>query len=81
MIFFQHKNKDFFLSHIRDEFPNPDDFKMHIHSQAELLYVLSGGGSFHIEGNVYATERESISQDQLNRTTLNWIPPCRMNGS
>ena len=60
MIFFQHKNEDFFLSHIRDEFPNPDDFKMHIHSQAELLYVLSGGGSFHIEGNVYATERESI---------------------
>ena len=40
--------------------PEPEEFKLHIHPQAELLYIISGGGSFHIEGNVYDTKRCSI---------------------
>lgn len=60
MILFQHQENDFLLSHIRDEFPEPEEFKLHIHPQAELLYIISGGGSFHIEGNVYDTKRCSI---------------------
>lgn len=46
-------DKNIVVSHSRDEVPNQTEFKLHTHSNAEILYIVSGKGVFHIEGKRY----------------------------
>lgn len=46
-------DKDIVVSHSLDDTPNQIEFKPHAHSNAEILYILSGKGTFHIEGQSY----------------------------
>ena len=43
-------------SHSLTEQPDPNAFRLHTHSQAEIYYFIRGGGIFHIEGSEYPLE-------------------------
>ncbi len=53
-------DKDLVVSHSLDEMPNQSEFKPHTHSNAEVLYVISGKGTFHIEGKSYDLKHGDI---------------------
>ncbi len=53
MVLFQYNTSDISVVHAEDEQPNPNLFKMHTHSFAELFCFLGGEGIFHIEGSEY----------------------------
>ncbi len=53
---FSYSDKDFSLSHSLTELPNPSEFQIHTHAQAELYYFVRGRGVFRIEGNEYPLE-------------------------
>ena len=36
--------------------PDPDNFRLHTHADAEVYYFIRGGGIFHIEGSIYPLE-------------------------
>lgn len=44
------------VSHSLDTQPDPSQFKMHTHTYTEIYCLLSGRGTFHIEGNEYPLE-------------------------
>lgn len=53
---YKYADGDFDLGHTLSPVPNPSDFKLHTHSQAELYYFCGGSGVFHIEGSDYTLE-------------------------
>ncbi len=53
---YTYKDKDFFLSHSIDKFPNADSFTMHTHTTTEIYFFVGGKGIFHIEGSAYPLE-------------------------
>jgi len=42
--------------HSLPERPDPNNFRLHTHSRAEIYYFIRGGGIFHIEGSAYSLE-------------------------
>ena len=47
---------DFNIAHTLTPLPDPSNFKLHTHAQAELYYFCGGSGVFHIEGSDYTQE-------------------------
>lgn len=47
---------DFNIAHTLTPLPDPSNFKLHTHAQAELYYFCGGSGVFHIEGSDYTLE-------------------------
>lgn len=52
-ILFNHTCREFHMHHIRDNHPGVSPFTMQIHDCHELLYFISGRGTYYIEGNAY----------------------------
>ena len=53
-VLFDHKHNNlFFIHHTLDEKPFKDNFFIHSHEMYELLYIISGEGTFFVEGNEY----------------------------
>ncbi|HZG84010.1 AraC family transcriptional regulator [Paenibacillus sp.] len=61
----------FRFSHVRDEKPNPLDYKPHYESGYEIYMFISGAGSFTIEGGRYELEPYSILM--LNSSELHVV--------
>ena len=47
------RNKELYFHHSFDETPDTEKFVMHAHDVFEILYVISGSGSFSAEGTFY----------------------------
>lgn len=50
----------FFMRHISERHPNPDDFYMHAHERFEIMYFISGNIVFWIEGTPYHPRPKDI---------------------
>ena len=60
MVLYSYHDKNIVASYIRDEKPSQFDFKLHTHPSAEILYVISGKGVFHVEGTHYELSKGNI---------------------
>jgi AraC-like DNA-binding protein/mannose-6-phosphate isomerase-like protein (cupin superfamily) len=56
----------FRFHHVRDECPNPLDFKLHYEKDYEIYMFISGDGSYTIEGSKYELEPYSILMMNAN---------------
>lgn len=54
------RDNELYFHHTYDEKPNPEKFMMHAHDAYEILYVISGGGSFGVEGTHYKIKQGGL---------------------
>lgn len=53
---FSYRDDRIYSHHTVDYSPNSDEFTMHAHEWLEILYFISGSGSYLVEGNQYPLE-------------------------
>lgn len=57
---FSYRDKEIYAHHTIDEHPDPEQFTIHAHEWMEVLYVISGKGSYLVEGVQYPLEAQDI---------------------
>lgn len=57
---FSYRDADLYAHHTIDEHPDPEQFAIHAHEWPEVLYCISGSGSYMIEGVQYPVEPHDI---------------------
>lgn len=57
---FSYRDTDVYIHHTLDEHPEPEQFAIHAHEWPEVLYCISGSGSYMIEGVQYPMEPHDI---------------------
>ena len=50
---FSYRDNQIYSHHSIDNEPYSDDFAMHAHEWMEILYIISGSGTYLVEGNQY----------------------------
>lgn len=85
---FSYRDDDIYSHHTIDESPVPDSFQMHAHEWMEVFYLVSGKGSYLVEGSQYdllpgdilimraaETHKINISPDEpYERISLHFSP-------
>lgn len=56
----EYSSGNIYIRHAVDEFPNDNDFKMHIHDTCEIYYFISGKVEYIVEGSVYPLEANDL---------------------
>lgn len=57
---FSYRDGEIYAHHTIDEHPDPEQFTIHAHEWIEILYVISGRGSYLVEGVQYPLEPQDI---------------------
>ena len=57
---FKYRDHQIYSHHSIDECPDIDEFAMHAHEWMEILYFISGKGSYMVEGNQYPLEPHDV---------------------
>lgn len=57
---FTYKDNEIYSHHTIDDIPHPDDFSMHAHEWMEVFFIISGNGSYMVEGNQYPLKPNDI---------------------
>ena len=57
---FSYRDGEIYAHHTIDEHPNPEQFTIHAHEWMEILYIISGSGSYLVEGVQYPLEPQDI---------------------
>ena len=57
---FSYRDGELYSHHSIDECPAPSDFSMHAHEWMEIYYILSGKGSYLVEGSTYSLQAHDI---------------------
>ena len=55
-----YKSNDLSSNYTEDLRPNPENFTLHVHTNAELIYFISGDAIYHVEGSEYALESGDV---------------------
>lgn len=55
-----YRDEELYCHHTIDLRPEPEDFSVHAHDRMEVLYFISGGGSYLVEGNQYPLKSGDI---------------------
>jgi len=59
-ILFSYRDGKIYAHHTIDEHPDPERFTIHAHEWMEILFVISGSGSYLVEGVQYPLEPQDI---------------------
>ena len=57
---FTYRDNEIYSHHTIDINPEPDNFPMHAHEWMEVFYIISGEGSYLVEGNQYPLKPNDI---------------------
>jgi len=57
---FTYRDAQLYCHHTLNSHPQPEDFSMQTHEWMEILYILSGKGSYLVEGNHYPIETRDV---------------------
>ena len=57
---FKYRDSEIYSHHSIDSTPDVDEFAMHAHEWLEILYFISGSGSYLVEGNQYPLEPHDV---------------------
>lgn len=57
---FKYRDNQIYSHHSIDQRPDMDEFAMHAHEWLEILYFISGSGTYMVEGNQYPLEPHDV---------------------